>query len=987
MKHLSFEEQEALATLAPSRGWRVWPAIAKLAGWRLKQTWPFLFVTWLGMLATVVLICALPLFSSVATTADVRSVAADGANGPNLLVQVQSLSPTAAQIAQISQQLTRMLQQENLMAYLRGAPQLIAQTPPLTVHTPGRATPTALLLNGYDPTQAAGHVTLLQGRLPQATTAGSLEIAITQALASRLGVQAGSSIKASYPASFGSVVWTLRIVGIIAPRTTHDSFWLPATSPFGAQELATTAAAPVNVLAANTALQASIAPLQATSASGSGGPGISLASTHEDFSLYWSYPVDITKLDARGLPALSQSAADLNWPISSSLARIQGVTVALPFGSLYTTLVNYQQQHVILTIVLSFLLLLVLAILLFLLSMLATMLIERQATVVATLRSRGATRQHVFGAFAAQGVLLSLLALLCGPPLALLLVNLLVWVLLDPARQGALSVMSANPLQALLDVKWYALVAMLVASGVMLLAIRRAAQLDIVTLRRETSRTSQVPFWQRLYLDVLVWGLILAGSATYSFFWQELLATQHFDPVLYGIFEVFGFITPPLFLAAALMLFLRIFPWILRLVIRLVARRRAAPAVLAFAQIGRASRPAARVIVLLVMTIASSCFLLTLISTNQARSATAADFAVGADFSGFLPASATGQRFEALATQYTLLPGVQAATIGYRTKVSRESGDLSLTAVDADTYAQTAFWSSQDSSQPLSELTAQLVAHRSESEARNMVYALADAAFWQQLQLSPGSSFTLALNGVNIHFIALAEIDAIPGVYDTPINPSNGVGVLVDYASYASAYARASGTALVPNYVWLRAHNDAASLASVRQEFPDLQDRLQMTSDNQANAVHLDLIGVLALAVAAALLLTLVGVLLANWLYASQRRNSFAVLRALGMTPRQVAAVLLWEQGFVYVLAILLGIVLAALLTVFVAPAVSLLDLTGPSGQYNLFDVPPVQLAIPYAQLIWLLGGLAAICFVALLLMAYTVSRPSLGQILRLSED
>jgi hypothetical protein len=105
------------------------------------------------------------------------------------------------------------------------------------------------------------------------------------------------------------------------------------------------------------------------------------------------------------------------------------------------------------------------------------------------------------------------------------------------------------------------------------------------------------------------------------------------------------------------------------------------------------------------------------------------------------------------------------------------------------------------------------------------------------------------------------------------------------------------------------------------------------------------------------------------------------------MSPCQVAAVLLWEQGLVYALAWLLGIGLAALLTTFVAPVVSLLDLAGGSAAYNPFDVPPVQTIVPYQQLLPLLGALLIICLIALLLMARIVSRPSLGQTLRLNED
>ena len=68
------------STLARQNGWLLLPAIAKLAHWRFKQMWRFLLVTWLGMLAMVVLACAPPLFSRVAISADLRAVAANCAN-------------------------------------------------------------------------------------------------------------------------------------------------------------------------------------------------------------------------------------------------------------------------------------------------------------------------------------------------------------------------------------------------------------------------------------------------------------------------------------------------------------------------------------------------------------------------------------------------------------------------------------------------------------------------------------------------------------------------------------------------------------------------------------------------------------------------------------------------------------------------------------------------------------------------------------------
>src|ERR1700680_2266617 len=107
------------STLSGQHGLRLLLAIAKLAGWRFKQMWRFLLVTWLGMLTMVVLACAPPLFSRVAIRADLRAVAVDSPDGRNIIVQVISLSPTTRQVQQIAQQLDRLLKQNGLGTYLQ----------------------------------------------------------------------------------------------------------------------------------------------------------------------------------------------------------------------------------------------------------------------------------------------------------------------------------------------------------------------------------------------------------------------------------------------------------------------------------------------------------------------------------------------------------------------------------------------------------------------------------------------------------------------------------------------------------------------------------------------------------------------------------------------------------------------------------------------------------------------------------------------------
>src|SRR5205823_4623153 len=120
--------------------------------------------------------------------------------------------------------------------------------------------------------------------------------------------------------------------------------------------------------------------------------------------------------------------------------------------------------------------------------LMSDVLVERQAAAIATLRSRGATHWHIFGAFVVQGLVLGVAALLAGPLLAILLVRAMAQALLTPDNQSAINVITAHPIQTALDVKWDAIIAVAVAVFVLIVAVRRATKTDIVSFRRESAR-------------------------------------------------------------------------------------------------------------------------------------------------------------------------------------------------------------------------------------------------------------------------------------------------------------------------------------------------------------------------------------------------------------------------------------------------------------------------------------------------------------------
>ena len=1001
----------SLPSLSRQRDLLMLPAITKIAGWRFKQMWRFLLVTWLGMLAMVVLICAGPLLARVANGASLRGLLESAPDGPYITLDAVSSHLTQAQLQQIEQQAKQVLQHGTLGSYLHTAPQLIIQTPPLDIIANSRVTtPSAFHLAGYDMTQASQHTEVIQGRLPQATADGTVEIALSQDAATSLGLHVGSTIEGRYPIALGSPVWNVRVVGIIAPKVASDPLWAMA-DPFSKASVALNSryyrvqegAASYTVLAANDAIQPKIATLQSTSAEGGSVKGSGVNNATNFFVFFLRYPFDLTHFNVNDAPALAQQTTGIDLQLSDGLVRsisdLRGTNV---FGTAFTGLEFSSSNIIDIQTEIVLLLLITLALVLFQVSMMSDLLIERQAAIIATLRSRGASRRHIFGAFAIQGIVLALAALLIGPLLAIPLVEFIAQTLLMPDYRAALIAITAQPLQAALDVKWYALIAVAAALFFMVLAINRATKMDIVAMQREASRAQRAPLWRRLNLDLFFSFLLLIGFVAFAYFWPAInTAGGQIDPDVFVLLTNLGSFAAPLLAAAILFLFLRFFPYILRLATTLTAKMRSAPPILALAQMERKPRPAARVIILLALAIASSSFLLTLIATkDQYNVATANFFVQGADFSGSLPLSNSSSTFAQLQAQYSHLSGVQSATLGYRDVIqlstdqsTQGQGSLTIDAVDTNTYAQTINWSTAYTAQSLPDLMAQLKAHQADASSRHVVYALVDAATWQRLHLSSGEQFSLPLDGdglAHANFVALAPISYVPGVKDLSALAWSGMGIIVDYQSYITVKAQVTGEAastFAPNYIWLRTNNDAASLAHIRSVLPYANDRRSTLTTMQNDADHLGVVGVLALGIAAALILALIGTLLSTWLNAANRLTSFAVTRALGMAPSQIAAMLLWEQGIIYGLALLLGIGLSAMLMLFVAPTTAALTIQhGHPWNGGAPNVPPIQVVIPYAQLLIMVGVLIVICLTALLLMARIVSRPSISQTLRLND-
>nr|BBH95760.1 hypothetical protein KTA_39590 [Thermogemmatispora argillosa] len=1034
----------------PRPGWLDrFPSVLRLAFWRARSNRGLLAAVWLGMLVAVMIVAAGPLYSTVAMTAGLRTVLLASPQNRAVIVQATTQQINAALLDSITRSIDQEVQQY-LGPYV-GSLHLSLDVPwQKVIARDGRRLNPAvddLALFTQPMSQAAQHLTLIEGRLPPALTpaqarrqvtptGASLAIALSQQEAQRWQVHVGETLAIqlvyNFPGLPGNVPFelrrvrtlTLQVTGIFANRyhglsLDEDPFWRQeAFLSADHQGLGLNGeGADYTALADTTTLITVLDSFYQQLQDENNPVPLTIQPV-----LCWLYELQPARITIDQLSAITSGVHSLQLDVANRSSEespdpltqepfVMGTTAFLPSD----ILTQYQSRLALVRIPISALLVLITALLLFFVSMISHLLVDRQSETIAVLRSRGLSRSQIFGMFALQGLVLSILALLIGLVGSGLLVQWLAARLLPGNSPSVLSLLAEDWRALLPALGWPASVTALAGLAALLMALWHPLRSTIVSLRRETARTSQRPLWRRLHLDIVALLLMLAGYGLSAYFVNSNVLDARLRLLLLSPLSLLGAVC---LLLAAILLFLRLLPQLLTLASKLAARRRGAASLLAVAYLARAPRQSARMTLLLTLATAFAVFSLVFLSSQTQRAIDVSVYTVGADFSGPLAFPGRLDDLADLTAEYRHLPGVLAASLGFAT-TGLAGGALqlpiALRAVDSSTFPQVALWPRQGSDPALPTLMALLQARRDWGEAHHLVPAIIDEAAAQSLHLSNGSSLVLTVTvtpgspPIETSFVVVGQVQAIPTVLSSPQgNAANEVpagGVLVDYQTYAAVFegpALAAGSDLLPlNYVWLRTSEDAPALLRLRSlltnsdvELTQVFDRRALLEELRYEPLYLDLLGILTCGVISALVLAFVGNLLASWQSTRSRLLQFAVLRALGSSRRQLAAVLAWEQGLIYLGAIVLGTFFGFVLAWLVVPA---LIFTGapssgpgsdPSGTalYVSQRVPAVQLVFPPA-LLALLAGLVMICLLALVITVSLVTRLTVARTLRLNED
>ena len=220
-----------------------------------------------------------------------------------------------------------------------------------------------------------------------------------------------------------------------------------------------------------------------------------------------------------------------------------------------TVLNNYETKEFFSSIPLLVLTLQIVGIVLFYLVLVATMVVERQASEVALLKSRGAGLGHIMSISTLEGLLLVALAMGLGPIVAQ---EAIAWLGYSPAFEG-LTGGSRLSVELTGEVYMWAGVGAALAFIALLWPAWRSNRATVVAFARSSSRPQDKPVFQRYYLDLVVVGvgalLFFQLQESGSLVTEDLFGGLQQDPLL--------LIAPAVFVVTVAVLFLRLFPLLL----------------------------------------------------------------------------------------------------------------------------------------------------------------------------------------------------------------------------------------------------------------------------------------------------------------------------------------------------------------------------------------------------------------------------------------
>ncbi|UCH93073.1 MAG: FtsX-like permease family protein, partial [Candidatus Aminicenantes bacterium] len=331
----------------------------------------------------------------------------------------------------------------------------------------------------------------------------------------------------------------------------------------------------------------------------------------------------------------------------------------------------------------------------------ANMVVDRQSGEIALLRSRGATTLQILGVYFIEGLLIAAIGGIVGPFLGAAVFSLL-------GTTGPFTPLTGG---GLLEIRFSTTVFALAAAAALvcllalLLPAVRASRMGVVIQRQHAARPTRAPFWQRYYLDIAL--LVIGGVLYWELQQQGSLAEQSFfgglelDPLV--------LVTPILFMVAAAIIFLRLFPLIIALAARLSRFATNAPVVLSLRYMARNPVHYGRLVLLLMLAASVGMFSASFLGTLERSYDERAKYVTGAELrlAGLFDSRSSK---DAIVDRFVSVEGIEQVNVGFRGTATLGSlftqNTFQMLAVDPVGFDEVAWFRDDFSHASLTELMA-----------------------------------------------------------------------------------------------------------------------------------------------------------------------------------------------------------------------------------------------------------------------------------------
>lgn len=704
----------------------------------------------------------------------------------------------------------------------------------------------------------------------------------------------------------------------------------------------------------------------------------------------WNITTDGSALHAGDVASLQERIKAVEARAGKLLAKT--TLIASPLDAL----ARYQQNAPTLTYLLFAFSVPILSLILAFIGLVAGLFVNQQRGEMAILRSRGASSVQVVGMSLLQGIILGAVALAGG----ILLGN---WIthsigkarsFLDFSAAGGLRV-DMTP-----QVLGYGLLGITIILIIqVLIPTLSAAENTIVTYKQERARSFRIPWWQRYWLDVLL--LIPAGYGLWQLTQQSKKALEGAEAIPDPLQNPLLLLVPALGIFSVALFTLRLVPHLMDFVSRVLKPSKSVGMLMAARYLARTPALYSAPLVLLVLTLGLSAFTASLARTLDVQLDKQVHYEVGADFNIY--ELGTTYNEDSSDPVYTFgpvedhlsIPGVRSATpVGrYKFSAITPTGPVDgiFLGIDRLTFSNTAYWQRDFASEQLGTLMNQLAA--------NPGGVLVPSELLKKQKLKIGDPITLGITtGVAGQSIPMdAQIVGTFALFPTWY-PEKGTMIV---GNLEELFLRSG--AEYPHEVWLGTTRDADPeyVSYAVRGFSILLDQQADQSklvQNGLNTIVKDwssadlnirneqrrperqgLFGLLSVGFIASALLTVLGFLLYALFSFRRRFIEMGMLRAIGLSIKQMTSLLAAELAFL----VLLGIGVGTLLGVFASRLFVPFLQIGASAQSQY---PPFQIQIAWLSIVEIYVLFALLFIAALSALSALLVRMKIFQAIKLGE-